>query len=188
MEHEIELGNEAFEPKVGYIVGDKFEELTQLNGVFTIEKFFQQLFEQTLPKHQSWIIGQGIDASIRHVLYLCEKYSRSVKFQFILPEKGDVGVVPYPTWEWHHVQFTEATRLSAELKLIESTTRHLFTQSFIFSAASDLTEHACQIALPESLLVTKSAQLNCFHRLMPLPIRVEVHFQILSDNKRTLKT
>ncbi len=189
MDEAIEFGNVALgDTNAGYIIGDRFEELTQLPGVFTIKQFFKALFENELPKYRSWVVGQGIDASIRYILYLCEQYSSAMRFQFSSSEPGDVCTVLPGAWEWQSLHFTEATRLEAELRLLDGSTRSLFTQDFIFTAARELVERGCALAVPESLLVTKQAQFQSFLRIFPLPIRVEAQFHLMNDNKRTLKS
>lgn len=188
MTESIDHGNIVMTNNVGYIVGDRFEELTQLQGVFTVTQFFKALLEDNLPTYRSWVIGQGVDASTRHILHLCEHYRSGGRFQPIFVDSGEVSTVFPIDWEWHQLRFTEATRLEAELILVDSSANSLFTQDFIFNAARELVKRGCALALPGSLLVTKQAQFQNFLRIFPLPIHAEAQFHLVNDNKRSLKS
>lgn len=61
-------------------------------------------------------------------------------------------------------------------------------QDFLFTAARELTERACQSAVNDGVLIIKQASFFSFHRLLPLSISVETKFQLTHDNKRSLKS
>ncbi len=189
MAEEMEYGNIAeLGADVGYIIGDNFGPVAQLPHVFTLKQFFKMMLDAKLPKYRRWIIGQGIDSSVHHALRLLGETSDVIHFQCALPEVEARRVQDDITWEWHHMHFTDATHLQAELKLLHASTKNLFTQDFIFSIAHELTQAGCEQAMPGGMLVTKQAQLSCFHRLFPLPIRVETQFHFTKDNALSLKS
>ena len=189
MGYQIEYGNAIDgSEKAGYIIGDHFEELSKLPGVYTIKQFFKALFEDVLPKHRPWILGQGIDASMRYVLFLYQQHSTTIEFKYDAAEVDRTHTTLPSPFEWEHMQFIDGTSVQAELKLLEISTQQLLTQEFIFPAARELSERACQLVLPQSVLVTKNVQVSCFQRLLPLPIRVETRFQLINNNKRSLKS
>ena len=65
---------------VAYIIGNSYVAIAQLPGVYTIDQFFSAVFENGLPEHRSWIIGQGIHDSVKEVLSLCKKYRSDIYF------------------------------------------------------------------------------------------------------------
>ena len=65
---------------VAYIIGNSYGAIAQLPGVYTIDQFFSAVFENGLPEHRSWIIGQGIHDSVKEVLSLCKKYRSDIYF------------------------------------------------------------------------------------------------------------
>ncbi len=182
----------ASHEKVAYIVGDEFAALSKLSRVLTIKQFTIAALERQLPPHRVWIVGQGISDAGLQFLHLCENHLSGVRFYFG-SQVRDVTIATHSkasikNFEWRNFQFVDATRVQAELQLAELSAPALFTQDFIFTAARELCEHACQSALPGGVLVIKQASLQNFHRLFPLSISVETQFHLAQDNKRSLKS
>lgn len=192
----------AAHEKVAYIVGDNYEMLSGLSRVITIRQFMIAVLEQRLPLHRLWIVGQGISQDDLRFLRLCEAYLEGVRFHFgsqcpLIPTQPLVAESPVaeygvtrssPSMEWQNFQFIDATRVQAELNLTQVAKNTFLAQDFLFTAAKELTERACQSAVPEGILVIKQASFQSFHRLLPLPIMVETKFQLSQDNKRSLKS
>ena len=65
---------------VAYIIGNSYGAVAQLPGVYTIDQFFSAVFENGLPEHRSWIIGQGIHDSVHEILNLCKQYRSEICF------------------------------------------------------------------------------------------------------------
>jgi len=204
------LGNTlASHEKVAYIVGNDYEILSCLSRVLTIKQFTVAVLEQRLPLHRLWIVGQGIGHEGLQFLRLCETYLQGVRFHFgsqnlLIPDLGFLAESPSADYvvstdpkestekttknlEWHNFHFMDATRVQAELK-VQLPESLFLAQDFLFTAARELSERACQSALPNGVLVIKQASFQCFHRLFPLPIMVETQFQLVHDNKRSLKS
>lgn len=189
---------------VAYIIGNAFDTLTQLPNVYTINQFFSAILENCLPEHRLWIVGQGIHASVREILSLCEKYRSELRLHF-----GSLALSEKEAWlqlheflveenarkenkteslEWLHFQFMDANRVKAELKLTHLSEDDLLAHDFLFTASRELCEKACCKIIPNGKLLIKNAQLHSFHRFFPLPINVETQFQLSNDNKRSLKS
>lgn len=183
--------------KVAYIVGEGYDILSALPCVLTIMQFKIAVLEQRLPAHRLWIIGQGLTRDDVNFLRLCEKHLQRMKFH--LSSHADNFIAKSPSveyvvenhesmLEWNHFHFIDSTRVQAELKIAYLSESLFLAQDFLFAAARELTERACQSALPDGVLVIKQAGFHSFHRLFPLPITVETKFQLSHDNKRSLKS
>lgn len=189
--------------KVAYIVGDDYPILSELSRVLTIRQFTIAVLEQRLPRHRLWIVGQGLSHDELRFLRLCETYLQGVRFHFgsqcpLIPSEGLFAESPSEKYsvsspstkniEWRNFHFIDATRVKAELSISQLSESHFLAQDFLFAAARELTEHACQSVEPKGVLIIKQASFYSFHRLFPLPISVETKFQIVHDNKRSLKS
>jgi len=178
--------------KVAYIVGDAYKELSALPRVLTYSQFFTAVFEQRLPLHRIWVVGQGIDKKESRLLRLCGNHSAGVRLHFVESEMENEtssseadGITNKLIWD--DFRFVEPTRAQANLLLTNFDSQQLLTQDFLFIAAKKLSERACQAIVPEGILVIKQISLQNFHRLFPLPIKAEAQFQLGNDNKRSLK-
>lgn len=192
----------ATHERVAYIVGDEYQLLSSLSRVMTIRQFTIAVLEQRLVRHRLWIVGQGMSHDELRFLRLCEAYLPGVRFHFgaqcpLLQENNlcaESNIENYnsstvnDTMEWRDFHFIDATRVEAELKVQRLSESHFLAQDFLFTAAKELTERACQSAILGGILVIKQASFLSFHRLFPLPIKVETKFQLLQDNKRSLKS
>lgn len=192
------LGNKS-DIKVAYIVGDNYPIVSSLSRVMTIRQFTIAVLEQRLPKHRLWIVGQGLNHDELRFLHLCETHLEGMRFHFGLQcsnglfaessvEEYSVSSSNVKNMEWQHFHFIDATRVKAELNLLQLSESHFLAQDFLFTAARELTERACQSALPKGVLIIKQASFHSFHRLFQLPISVETKFQLIQDNKRSLKS
>lgn len=192
------LGNKP-EIKTAYIVGDDYPILSSLSRVITIRQFTIAVLEQRLPKSRVWIVGQGLTHDELRFLRLCETHLEGVRFHFgsqysnglfaeSPTEKYSASNSTIKNMEWHHFYFIDSTRVKAELNLLQLSEPHFLAQEFLFAAARELTERACQSAVKDGVLIIKQASFSSFHRLFPLPISVETKFQIIHDNKRSLKS
>lgn len=192
---------------IAYIVGDSYAMLENLSCIFSISKFMRAVITQHLPTQCSWVIGQGLSRDEIRFLRLCEQHLDNIKFFF-----GSQGVatlidnkslaqsvcVEYEIvddkakqdkiFEWYNFHFLDATRVQAELVVMQLSESLFFAQDFLFTAARELSERACQTALSDSVMMIKQANLQIFHRLFPLPIMVETQFTLSRDNKRSLKS
>ena len=202
--NESALGNSLLShEKVAYIVSDDYQMLSELSRVTTIRQFMIAVLEQRLPKHRLWIVGQGIGHDELRFLRLCETYLQGVRFYFgaqcpLIPSEGLFAESPceeysvsssrIKNFEWRDFHFIDATRVQAELMILQLSESHFLAQDFLFTAARELTERACQSAVSDGVLVIKQASFLSFHRLFPLPIKVETKFQLAEDNKRSLKS
>ncbi len=197
------LGNTlSANEKVAYIVGDGYEILSGLSRVLTIRQFTIAVLEQRLPLHRLWVVGQGISHDQVRFLRLCESHLEGVRFHFgsqcsLISDANLLAESPKTTYAvskaeknlaWYNFHFIDATRVQAELKISQLPEVHFLAQEFLFTAARELSERACQSALPSAVLVIKQASFQSFHRLFPLPIMVETQFQLSQDNKRSLKS
>ena len=85
---------------VAYIIGNAYETMSQLPGVYTINQFFSAMLENNLPEHSAWMIGQGIPTSVYDILTLCKKYRSDVYFhgaeETVLPEKNQASLLYHP--------------------------------------------------------------------------------------------
>lgn len=189
--------------KVAYIVGDDYHALSGLSRVISIRQFTIAVLERCLPLHRLWIVGQGMSHEDLRFLRLCETHLSGVRFHFgspcpLTPRKEFFAQSPVEAYsvsklnenniEWRNFQFIDAARVQAELHLGQMPESAFLAQDFLFTAAKELTERACQSAVPEGVLVIKQASFQSFHRLFPLPIMVETKFQLTHDNKRSLKS
>ena len=195
-------GQDGLSHRVAYIVGDDYQMLSGLTRVLTIRQFIIAVLEQRLPKHRLWIVGQGMSQDELRFLRLCETYLEGVRFHFgaqcpLIPSKGLFAESPTEkykvsqsneTIEWRNFHFMDATRVQAELNVTQLSESHFLAQDFLFTAAKELTERACQSAAPKGVLIIKQASFLSFHRLFPLPIKVETKFQLVNDNQRSLKS
>lgn len=190
------------ELKVMYIVGDHYQLISELSRVITIRQFMIAVLEKKLPEQRLWIVGQGLNHDELRFLRLCETYLQSIRFYFgtqstLIPVNNDCAESPTEKYnvsknnefiEWRDFHFIDATRVQAELKLHQLSEKHFLAQDFLFTAAKELTEQACQAAIPDGVLIIKQASFSSFHRLFPLSIKVETQFQLSNDNKRSLKS
>lgn len=189
--------------KVAYIVGDDYPIVSSLSRVMTIRQFIIAVLEQRLPKQRLWIVGQGLSHDELRFLHLCETHLEGLRFHFgsqcsLISNKGLFAESPADKYsasnananhlEWHHFHFIDATRVKAELNLLQLSESRFLAQDFLFTAAKELTERACQAAINCGVLVIKQASFVSFQRLFPLPISVETKFQIIHENKRSLKS
>ncbi len=126
-------------------------------------------------------------------LKLCEKHLAGVRFHFSaspslnVSSEGAIATTSVNTLEWNNFHFIDATSVQAELSLMRLSEEHFLSQDFLLTAAKTLTERACQTVISGGVLVVKQASFSSFHRLFPLPIKVEAKFQLSDDNKRSLK-
>jgi len=192
----------AAHERVAYIVGDDYQMLSGLTRVITIRQFMIAVLQQRVPLHRLWIVGQGITHDDLRFLRLCETYLEGVRFHFgaqcpLIPSEGLLAESPVEeykvsksnkTIEWSNFHFMDATRVQAELNVLKLSESHFLAQDFLFNAAKELTERACQSAVSNGVLIIKQASFLSFHRLFPLPIKVETKFQIVNDNQRSLKS
>lgn len=210
---EESIGNTLDHESIAYIVGDDYQIISDLSHVMTIQQFMIAVLEQRLPTHRLWIVGQGIAREELRFLRLCETYLQGVRFYFgslrsphpcvgsqcpLIPyenlcaesvcETYDVSTPQVNYLEWRDVYFVDAARVQAELLVTHLSEAHFLAQDFLFTAARELTERACQSVVQEGVLIIKQASFFSFHRLFPLPIKVETKFQLLQDNKRSLKS
>ena len=183
--------------KVAYIVGEGYELLTGLSRVLTIKQFKIAVLEQCLPLHRLWIVGQGLNQDDLSFLRLCETHLQRVRFH--LGSSVECAVAESPRTEyvvsrnkskldWQNFHFMDSTRVKAELNVTQLPESDFLAQDFLFAAARELTERACQSAVNDGVLIIKQASFFSFHRLLPLPISVETKFQLAFDNKRSLKS
>lgn len=173
--------------KIAYIVGEGYELLTSLSRVLTIKQFQIAALEQRLPLHRIWIVGQGLSQNDLDFLRLCEAHLQGVRFHFC-SKAIDTTKNQNSILERQSIHFIDATRVKAELNVTQLSEADFLAQDFLFAAARELTEHACQLAIKNSVLIIKQASFLSFHRLFPLPISVETKFQLIHDNKRSLKS
>lgn len=199
---------------IAYIIGNAFETIAQLPDVYTVNQFFSAILINCLPKHRLWIVGQGIHVSVREILSLCEKYCPELHLHFgslasneklaeqsiLITQHNEAMQAQRSTesqknlnqkeskLEWSHVQFISPNRVKADLKLTTLSDEDLLTHDFTLMAARELSEKACHQSLPNGKLIIKTVQLHHFHRFFPLPITVEMQFQLVNDNKRSLKS
>lgn len=190
-------GNRVEESKVAYIVGEGYELLTGLSRVLTIKQFKIAVLEQRLPLHRLWIVGQGLNQNDLNFLRLCETHLPGVRFHFGSSVMCSVAESPKTEYvvennkgnlDWQNFHFIDATRVKAELNVTQLSESDFLAQDFLFTAARELTERACQSAVNSGVLIIKQASFFSFHRLFPLPISVETKFQLANDNKRSLKS
>ncbi|MES2203721.1 MAG: hypothetical protein V4496_00720 [Pseudomonadota bacterium] len=189
--------------KTAYIVGDNYQVISELSRVITIRQFMIAVLEQRLPEQRLWIVGQGINHDDMRFLRLCETYLPSARFHFNTPcplipseelkvesptTKYSVSNKMDKIFEWQGFHFIDATRVQAELNVMQLSESNFFAQDFLFTAARELTERACQSAVENGVMIIKQASFLSFHRLFPLPIKVETKFQIVHDNQRSLKS
>ena len=188
--------------KVAYIVGDNYPILSELSRVITIRQFMIAVLEQRLSKHRLWIIGQGLTHDELRFLRLCETHLQGTRFHFgsqcpLIPSQNLCAESPCEKYsvskpkensEWRNFHFIDPTRVKDELHLLQLSESHFLAQDFLFAAARELTERACQSAVPSGILIIKQASFYSFQRLLPLPITVETKFQLMHDNKRSLKS
>lgn len=66
--------------QLAYVVGDCYSELTRLPGIFTATQFFTSIFDGSLPKNLTWIMGQGLNNTEENLLRLCQNYQSEIKF------------------------------------------------------------------------------------------------------------
>ena len=192
----------AAHERVAYIVGDDYQLISGLTRVITIRQFMIAVLQQRVPMHRLWIVGQGINHDELRFLRLCETHLEGVRFHFgaqcpLIPSEGLLAESPIKeykvsksneTIEWRNFHFMDATRVQAELNVLQLSESNFLAQDFLFTAAKELTERACQSAVPKGVLIIKQASFLSFHRLFPLPITVETKFQIVNDNQRSLKS
>ena len=177
-----------------YIVSDDYVLLSELSRVITIRQFMIAVLEQRLPKNRLWIVGQGLSQDELQFLRLCETFLTGVRFHFgsqcpLIPSNDLFTKSPAEkNIEWSNFHFIDNTRVKAELNLKQLSEVDFLAQDFLFTAARELTERACQLIVPEGVLIIKQASFYSFHRLFPLPITVETRFQIIHDNLRSLKS
>lgn len=195
-------GQDGLSHRVAYIVGDDYQMLSGLTRVLTIRQFIIAVLEQRLPKHRLWIVGQGMSHDELRFLRLCETYLEGVRFHFgaqcsLTPSKGlfaESSTEKYKvsqsneTIEWRNFHFMDATRVQAELNVLQLSESHFLAQDFLFTAAKELTERACHSAVKGGVLIIKQASFLSFHRLFPLPIKAETKFQLMNDNRHSLKS
>ena len=188
--------------RVAYIVGDDYQLLSGLTRVITIRQFMIAVLQQRVPMHRLWIVGQGISHDDLRFLRLCETHLEGSRFHFgaqcpLIPAEGLFAESPIKeykvsqsneTIEWRNFHFMDATRVQAELNVLQLSESNFLAQDFLFTAAKELTERACQSAVPDGVLVIKQASFLSFHRLFPLPIKVETKFQIAHENQCSLKS
>lgn len=201
--NESVLGNSlAANERVAYIVGNDYQIISGLSRVITIRQFTIAILEQRLPAHRLWIVGQGISHDELRFLRLCETHIPGIRFYFgaqpplIPPEnlRAESSIEEYriskpnENIEWRNFHFIDATRVQAELKVQQLSESDFLAQDFLFTAAKELTKRACQSAVSDGVMVIKQASFLSFHRLFPLPIKVETKFQLVQDNKNSLKS
>lgn len=184
------LGNVGFSENenVAYVIGDAFGDLSVLPNVYTVTQFFKAVFEGCLPTYRTWIVGQGIDASERKILRLCEAHQPNICFHFGEFYTAPLSAYAIKNLEWRNFQFIDSTRVHASLRFIDLHDEALLAGDFLVTAARELTEQACRQVLPHGQLMVKHVQINRFHQLFPLPVAVETLFQLTNDNKRSLKS
>lgn len=210
-ENTIQMTNETEkeEHKVAYVIGNHLGTLTQLPNVYTLDQFFKALCLHSLPKHSLWIIGQGIHTAVKELLQSCAHFKDDLNiyvgslhpcmaeqqtweydyplFEHQKPEKKE-EIKKYSLLEWKNFHFMDSTRVAADLHIAALSTNELLQHDFLWLAARELSESACQQALSNCHIVIRQAQLNRFLQLFPLPIKVETQFQFINDNKRSLKS
>jgi hypothetical protein len=205
MDEEIMMNEEN--SRLAYVVGDGYDMLSNLPCVLTIKQFKIALLEQRLPMYRLWIVGQGLSRDDIQFLRLCEQHLDGVMFCFgsqaiFIPDENTSlaksicaeyeissdDIKQEKTFEWRNFHFLDATRVQAELTIAALSEELFFAQDFLFTAARELSERACQTSLPDSVMVIKHANLQSFLRIFPLPIMVETQFTLSHDNKRSLKS
>ena len=174
---------EHYHPDCGYILGNQFN-YPEFEQVFTIDLFFKRFFQGELPHYDVWIIGQGLSAAERQMLFKLQSVCPSLIFSNSAQSiefTQDINLEK--NIELQHFYVINPLHYQAELYVLS----HL-TPSVFLEGLNQLLQKGLSIDFPGYDVFLRSTHLLQIRRLLPLALSVEVKLEDLSNPNTQFKT